>query len=97
MQDNLEALRHKIDEIDNQLLALLVARFEVTEQVGLFKSANNLPAIDAGRETTMFEGLERKAAELGLNPGLATKFWRVITDEVVINHKALAGRGGGDE
>lgn len=46
----LTQLRNKIDEIDKQLLALFEERMDVTQQVGAYKKANQLPVFVPERE-----------------------------------------------
>ena len=43
-------LRNEIDRIDDQLVKLFVERMEVSERIGAYKKANNLPVFDPGRE-----------------------------------------------
>lgn len=49
-KNELMQLRQKIDEIDRQLVCLFEQRLSVTEQVGNYKKARNLPVLDAQRE-----------------------------------------------
>lgn len=46
----LENYRNEIDEIDEQLINLLNARFAVTKNVGEYKRKNNLPILNNSRE-----------------------------------------------
>lgn len=56
----LEKERHEIDEIDQQLIALIGARFQVTERVGQIKKQKGLPIFDQQRE----EKILAKVAQL---------------------------------
>ena len=50
MSNELDALRARIDAIDEQLVELLRSRMAVCAQVGDYKRAHGLPALDAERE-----------------------------------------------
>jgi chorismate mutase len=49
----LDALRTRIDTIDEQIIRLLADRFRVTEEVGLLKKRYQLQAIDPVRRHRM--------------------------------------------
>ena len=48
--EELAELRKKIDEIDKELLALVLKRFDLVDRVAEVKKANNLPVFVPGRE-----------------------------------------------
>ncbi len=47
---DLNELRREIDRIDRQMVALFEQRMAVTQQVGRYKLANNIPVLDRSRE-----------------------------------------------
>ena len=51
----LSDLRKQIDEIDEQLAALLKRRFSVAKQIGEYKKANAIVVTDSGRESAVYE------------------------------------------
>ena len=53
---DLNSLRKEIDGIDRQLVALFEQRMAVTQQVGRYKLANNIPVLDRGREEQVLAG-----------------------------------------
>ncbi len=53
-------LRHQIDDIDNQLVALFKARMQVAADVAEYKRENGMPVLDASRERALLS----KIAEL---------------------------------
>jgi len=53
--DTLDKFRKKIDSIDDQLATLLVERFLLTEQIGLYKKLHNIPILNTKREQSMRE------------------------------------------
>lgn len=89
MNDTLQSLRSRLDEIDSQLLALLSERFRVTHEVGMQKRNLNMPAQDIARERLQFNRIEKRADELGLDADLMYRMWRLIIDEVIKNHESL--------
>lgn len=89
MQYDLDDLRQSLDNIDDALLLLLAERFRVTNKVGLYKRANNLPPIDPAREAEIFTRIATKATRLGLSPEFAQKLFKSILEESVANHKSL--------
>lgn len=51
----LEIYREKIDEIDSEIIRLYEQRMEVVEGVINYKIENNIPILDANRESAMLE------------------------------------------
>lgn len=84
--------RKEIDRIDREMIDLLAARFALTHQVGLLKASNSLQALDAERESQKIAELQKLCVANGLNPGLVTELFTRIMQEVVKNHKELAGK-----
>ncbi len=80
-------LREHIDRLDEELLQLLVKRFEVTAQVGKLKANKSLDSIDQEREMQKLEGLRSIAESKDLNPDFVLNLFQMIFDEVVRNHR----------
>ena len=57
MIDDLKDLRDKIDKVDKELLALMVARFEIVGIIADIKKANALPVFVPGREDEILDKL----------------------------------------
>lgn len=85
--DELEALREKIDELDEALIKTLAMRFQMTEQVGALKKAKKLPAVDAHREARQEQRIREIAIKAGLREDVALAVLRLIIDTVVEDHK----------
>ena len=62
---NLDELRKKIDNIDEQLIKLFEERMNVVSEIAEYKQANNLPTLDSRRETEKLRSLSEK-----INPKL---------------------------
>lgn len=80
--EQLEKLRKKIDKIDSKLLSVFKQRFVVTDQIGVFKRANNLKVEDKSREKAHLQFLQEQAEELGLDLELVKKIYKLIVKEV---------------
>lgn len=63
----LERLRKRIDEVDEQILRSLSDRTEICRSIGLVKQKYGIPIQDYPRETDVYVHIREKAAELGLD------------------------------
>jgi chorismate mutase len=86
----LQRLRDSIDNMDAALVHLLAERFKITQQVGVLKAQEGLPAADPEREAQQIARLRRLALEAKLDPEFAEKFLNFVVAEVVRHHRALA-------
>ncbi len=82
----LAGYRRSIDNIDAALVFLLAERFKVTQKVGAFKAATNLPPADPAREDAQIARLRKLAQDADLDPDFTEKFLRFIIDEVIRHH-----------
>ena len=87
--DQLARFRDSIDNIDAALVFMLAERFKITQAVGAYKAAHDLPPADPGREQRQIERLRRLAADAKLNPEFSEKFLRFIIDEVIRHHERM--------
>ena len=87
----LRRLRDSIDNMDAARVHLLAERFKITQQVGVLKAAQGMPAADPDREAQQIARLRRLAEEARLDPEFAEKFLNFVVAEVVRHHEALAG------
>ncbi|MCA9329873.1 chorismate mutase [Candidatus Saccharibacteria bacterium] len=46
----LEYFRKSIDNLGNPVMYLIAERFRLTQKIGKYKKANNMPPVDSGRE-----------------------------------------------
>ncbi|PZU17354.1 MAG: chorismate mutase [Citromicrobium sp.] len=82
----LAAFRRSIDNIDAALIHMLAERFRITQAVGQYKAARDLPAADPAREAAQIARLRRLAEEAQLDPEFGEKFLRFVIDEVIRHH-----------
>mgnify|MGYP006087024567 CR=1 FL=1 len=87
---SLDELRDSIDKIDSHIFELIAQRFEVTDEVGVYKAMHQLPAKDASRELKQFERISALALQFDLDPQMAKDFLAVIIEKVVENHVKIA-------
>ena len=62
---DLQNLRKKIDEIDNDLIDLFQKRMDVSAEVALYKQKNNLPVYDPAREQQKLHEISCKVKKGG--------------------------------
>jgi chorismate mutase len=82
-------LRERIDSIDEEILAALARRFEVTEHVGRLKAQHRLDSVDPVREQEKLERLRASAEQKGLDGALVHELFQRVFNEVVKNHRQL--------
>ena len=88
----LATYRKSIDNIDAALIHMLAERFRITQAVGAYKAARQLPASDPGREERQIARLRRLAEDAKLDPEFSEKFLRFIIDEVIRHHIQAQGK-----
>ena len=79
MQD-IQKLRKRIDEIDEQILRFLGERSEICRSIGLLKKENEMPITDAIRESEVFSNVRGKAVDFGLDADQAEAIYRQIVN-----------------
>ena len=62
---NLTDMRNEIDEIDDQLTALLERRMNCSLKVAEIKRSEGLPVYHPGRELSIFEKVKAKSEKYG--------------------------------
>jgi chorismate mutase len=77
---DLTEIRHRLDDVDRRLVAVLVERAQLIDEVVHFKRAHQMPVVDRDREDRMLQGIGDVAAEQGLDPRIARQVLRAIID-----------------
>lgn len=85
----LDQLRTEIDQIDQQIIALLAQRFQCTEEVGVYKAENQLHAQDPNRESQQFQKIRQLSEQNGINPEYTSEIYRRIIDIVISRHQEI--------
>lgn len=57
---NLEEIRQKIDNVDDQIIELLIKRYDLVLDVKSYKSQNQLPVLDQSREQKIYQKIIQK-------------------------------------
>ncbi len=66
-KDGIEALRARIDVIDENLLKLLASRAEVSKAIGQYKKSHNVAILQAGRWEQLLSEMIQKEAAMGIS------------------------------
>lgn len=86
---DLQDIRKQINQIDNQLLALLAERRALAKAVANSKIAQDKPVRDTGREEQMLIALIDKGAELELDGYFVKQVFQTIIEDSVLHQQAL--------
>lgn len=78
VDDMIDSLRKEIDAIDNEMMKLLVKRFEITKKIRRYKKENKLPVMDKAREEHI---VQEKTGSSGLPRKFIKDFYKVIFEE----------------
>lgn len=76
----LEPYRIKIDALDNQIIDLLGARFEIVREVGHLKTRENLVIEQTNRVDEVKNRNAERAAKYGFPPELIHKIYDLLID-----------------
>jgi chorismate mutase len=90
LREELDRLRHSIDNIDSALVHMLAERFKLTRAVGEFKARHSLPPADPAREQRQIDRLRQLSVEARLDPVIAHKYLEFVISEVLRHHEAIA-------
>ena len=82
-KDGIEALRARIDVIDDNLLKILADRNEVSRKIGQYKKEHNVAILQAGRWEALLAQVEKKAEALGISREAIRSIMTAIHDESV--------------
>ena len=66
--DDIQQLRKKVDEIDEQILNALNERIKICRTIGLIKKKKGLQIRDNARENEVYKRVKEKAIQFHLNP-----------------------------
>lgn len=77
----LQTLRDQIDQIDEQILKLILVRFQVVEQIGKEKQELSLPTLQIGREEEVMQRLYKLGTTQGLSGNFITGLFKMIIEE----------------
>ena len=77
---DINQLRKRIDEIDEQILQFLSKRTAICRSIGSLKRKHKIPIKDIPRENDVYAHIRKQAASLGLNPIQVEAVYRQIVN-----------------
>jgi chorismate mutase len=90
--NNIDHLRHEIDEIDDELMNLYARRMKLAEGIGKFKKDNNIAILQTNRWNEILE----RGLSLGTKKGLSEEFVETTLKAIhqeSINHQEKVMQG----
>lgn len=82
----LATLREQINQLDDELLALIGQRMKIADQIGIYKKENNITILQTNRWNEILEKAMVKAQKFNLSRDFITKYLDAIHMES-INHQ----------
>ena len=82
-KEGIDALRARIDVIDENLLDILADRMKVSTQIGRYKREHNVAILQAGRWEQVLKGAVTRGKALGLSEESVMAIMNAIQDESV--------------
>lgn len=79
----IDYLRHRIDEIDDQIMDLMGKRMEVADQIGAYKKENNISILQPARWNEILEHAVQQGKEKGLSKKFIETVLRAIHEESI--------------
>jgi len=76
--DEIQRVRARIDEIDQEIILLLRDRYENARHLGRIKQARSIESRDPKREKVILRNVRRASAKLGLDPRLTLPIFKEI-------------------
>lgn len=87
--ENLEQLRHKIDEIDLEMLNLMARRMRCAEDIGRYKNRNNISILQASRWNEILEKAFAQGRQRGLSDDFIEKLLTAVHQESIAHQTAV--------
>ena len=91
----MEELRVEIDALDRQLIALLAHRTRLVARAAEIKQVVGLPARIPDRVEDVVAKVRARAAEAGVDDGLAERLWRDMIEHFIAQEEQVLGKGDG--
>ncbi|GAB4259538.1 MAG: bifunctional 3-deoxy-7-phosphoheptulonate synthase/chorismate mutase type II [Vicingaceae bacterium] len=96
--NQLNQLRHIIDELDEDIINKLASRMKIAQQIGAFKKQNNVTAFQLERWNEIFETRTMLADKAGLSKEFIAQLLNAIHKESIqIQTKIMNNKNGGAE
>ena len=92
--DDLRALRSRIDDIDRQLLSLLADRQKASREIADIKQRENMTVFQPKRWSELLDNRTAQAKELGLDPAFVKDLYQKIHAQSVKDQETLLNEKG---
>jgi chorismate mutase len=80
-EGELEVIRAQIDGLDEEIVPLLVRRFELVKIIGHIKIQNGVSIMQEGRFCDVLDHVQQLAGEEGIEPTIIAKIYAAIHKE----------------
>ncbi|MGA3061129.1 MAG: chorismate mutase [Candidatus Bathyarchaeia archaeon] len=80
MMDEIQQLRKKVDQVDEQILNALNKRAKICRAIGLVKKKKGLQIRDTARENEVYESVKEKAVKFHMDPLQVEAVYREIVN-----------------
>ena len=87
--EHIENVRHKIDEVDLELLNLLGRRMRFAEDIGRYKQRNNISILQANRWNEILEKAFAQGQQRGLSEDFVEKFLSAVHQESIAHQQSV--------
>ncbi len=87
--EHIENLRHKIDEVDLEMMNLLARRMRLAEDIGRYKKRNNIAILQTARWNEILEKAYQQGRERGLNDPFVEKFLTAVHQESIAHQTKI--------
>ena len=81
--ESLTELRQQIDQIDEDLLAILAKRMRVSKEIGQYKKEHNMPVLQTGRYDEILAKRISQATEMGIGADFMKEVLEAIHEESI--------------
>ncbi|MEM1006581.1 MAG: chorismate mutase [Pseudomonadota bacterium] len=88
---SMQELRPQIDKLDSQLIDLLAMRASYIDRASELKPGEGLPARIPDRVEDVVHRVRAHADELGMDPDLAERLWRILIDWSIAREERVLG------
>ena len=81
--NSLTQYRMAIDEIDNELIALIGKRIDIVKQIALYKKEKHLPILQIDRWQKVLDDSLQKTRQLNIDPRLIENIFQCIHESAI--------------
>lgn len=81
--ENLNELRHQIDECDNSIIEILSKRMRICREIGTFKKEHDMTILQTGRYNEILDKRGAQGALCGMDAGFIKNVFEAIHEESV--------------